>query len=220
VILGLVGLCAIVGWRLRSRIGNLLYRLMVVSLIATALMGIALPRYIDNWGHAGGAIVGALLGFAHFAFIRGVSKPRAWGAGVLTGVAIALCGAAQVLADRRETPSRLEAHAIHRVGKLEGLARELERARRTVGQDGDVQQLRSVVALLETDADRTVRDGCQRLRSLLGGSGLRIDSSGARKQIQDQLAGLLDHVHAEYRAERRRLAQIRSAPNYRRRTAR
>jgi rhomboid protease GluP len=220
VIMGLVGLCAIVGWRLRSRIGNVLFRVMVVFLVVTGLLGIALPRYIDNWGHAGGAIVGALLGFGHFAFVRAVSKPRAWGAGVLTGVTIALCGAACVLADRRETPGRLEAQAVHRVVELERLLRGLELARRAVAQDGDVPQLRSILALLDTDLDRTTRDGVRRLRRLLEGSGFQMGTSAERKQFQDQLAGLLDHVHREYRAERRKLVQIRATPGYRRGGAR
>jgi len=220
VILGLVGLCAIVGWRLRSRIGRLLYRQMVVVLIVTGLFGIALPRYIDNWGHAGGAIVGALLGFGHSAFLRGVSKPRAWGAGILTGAVIVLCGAAQAIADRREAPARLEAHAMRRVAELERLSRGLIMAQRLAAESGDVQQMRGIFALLETDVDRTTQARVRRLRSMLEGSKQPAAPGRERPDFQDQLAELIDQVHREYRTERRRLAEIRRTPEYLRGAAR
>jgi len=220
VILGLVGLCAIVGWRLRARMGPLLYRQMVGVLILTALLGIALPRYIDNWGHAGGALVGAVLGFAHGAFLRGVSKPRAWGAAVLMGVAIALCGAAQVIADRLEAPTRQEAQAVRRVAELERVSRGLDLARRLASQDGDIKQIRAILALLDTDLDRSTQAGIRRARGMLEGPQPRTLSSQERQQFQDQLAEVIEHVHRVYRAERRRLTQLRRAPRYRRGVAR
>ncbi len=224
VVLGLVGLCAIVGWRLRSRMGTFFYRQMVGLLFATGLLGIALPRYIpigiDNWGHAGGALVGALLGFGHSAFLRGISKPRAWGAGLLTAIVIALCGAAQVISDRRETPVRLEASAVLRVAELERVSRDLDMTRRLVGQEGDVQQMRGLLARPETNLDRTTQAGIARLRSMLDASLPHAISSPDWGQFQDQLTALIDHVRREYRAERRRLAQIRAAPGYRRGAAR
>ena len=44
VIMGLVGLCAVVGWRVRDRWGKSLSRLMTLFLVLTAIMGILLPR--------------------------------------------------------------------------------------------------------------------------------------------------------------------------------
>jgi rhomboid protease GluP len=223
VILGLVGLGAVVGWRLHSPMGTLLYRQMVIVLVLTGLVGIALPRYIDNWGHAGGALVGALVGFGHKLLLRGVSKPRAWGAGLLTGFAIVLCGAAQAVADRREAPARLEAQAmeaVRRVAELERLSRGLELTRRLAAHGGDVQQMRGILVLLKTDIDRTTNAGIRQLRAMLEGSQAGIASNPKRQQFQDQLAGLIDQVHRQYRAERRRLTQIRSMPEYRRRAAR
>ena len=52
MVLGLVALCAVVGWRSRTRIGAFLRSQMVGLLIATAVLGQMVP-IIDNWGHAG-----------------------------------------------------------------------------------------------------------------------------------------------------------------------
>jgi membrane associated rhomboid family serine protease len=103
VIMGLIGLCAVVGWRSRTPMGADLGWQMLKSLGLIALLGIVLHRYIDNWGHAGGAIVGFPLGFMHGWFLRQRNRPSAWGMGVLTGMVIAACGAAQLAADRRES---------------------------------------------------------------------------------------------------------------------
>ena len=54
VVLGLAALCAVVGWRSRTRIGDYLRSQMVWLLVATAVLGLIVP-IIDNWGHAGGA---------------------------------------------------------------------------------------------------------------------------------------------------------------------
>src|SRR5208283_2244497 len=63
VIMGLIGLCLVVGWRSRSsREGELRWH-MLVPLGLTALIGYRFRDYIDNWGHAGGALVGFGLGF-------------------------------------------------------------------------------------------------------------------------------------------------------------
>ena len=58
VIMGLVGLCAVVGLRSRTEMGVSMGRLMVFFMVVTAVLGAALPQFIDNWGHAGGAIGG------------------------------------------------------------------------------------------------------------------------------------------------------------------
>jgi rhomboid protease GluP len=220
VILGLVGLCAVVGWQLRAQMGPLLYRQMIGVLILTAILGIALPRYIDNWGHAGGAVVGAVLGLGHKAWIRGISKPRAWGAGFLAGLAIALCGAAQVVADRREAPGRLEAHAARRVAELERASRVLELVRTLASRGGDIKQMRGILALLETSPDSSIKAGIRRARATLEGLSGKTLTSQERQQFQAQLDGVRQQVHREYRTERRRLVELRSAPGYRKQTAR
>ncbi len=102
VIMGLIGLCAVMGWRSRTAMGSDLGWQMSKALGLTGLLGIAFPRYIDNWGHAGGAFVGALLGLLHRWFLRQYARPAAWGMGVLMGLVIVGCGLAQWSADRRE----------------------------------------------------------------------------------------------------------------------
>ena len=95
VIMGMVGLCAVVGWRSGSPDGRRLGRLMLTFIALTAGLGIVFPRFIDNWGHAGGLIVGVALGLGHRWLCARVGKPTAWGAGVLTGLVIVGCAAAQ-----------------------------------------------------------------------------------------------------------------------------
>jgi rhomboid protease GluP len=69
IICGLIALMAVVGWRSRTRYGDFLRAQMVAILVFTAILGIALPN-IDNFGHAGGVIVGAVFGFGHRMLLR------------------------------------------------------------------------------------------------------------------------------------------------------
>ncbi len=103
VVMGQVGLCAVIGWRTRRSTGGDLGWQMVKAMVLTGLLGIAFPRYIDNWGHAGGALAGFPLGLLHRWFLRHRQAPSAWGLGVITSLAIAGCVIAQVAADRRES---------------------------------------------------------------------------------------------------------------------
>jgi membrane associated rhomboid family serine protease len=108
VIMGLVGLCAMVGWRSRTDRGSDMGWQMTKAIGLTALLGIAFHQYIDNWGHAGGAIVGFFVGLFHRSFLRQYRKPAAWGMGLASTVVILASGLAQVAADRREAPARRE----------------------------------------------------------------------------------------------------------------
>ena len=108
VIMGLVGLCAMVGWRSRTDRGSDMGWQMTKAIGLTALLGIAFHQYIDNWGHAGGAIVGFFVGLFHRYFLRQYRKPAAWGMGLASTVVILASGLAQVAADRREAPARRE----------------------------------------------------------------------------------------------------------------
>ena len=128
VIMGLVGLCAVVGLRSRTELGVSMGRLMVFFMVTTAILGAVLPQFIDNWGHAGGAVVGIAVGFAHRGLLRAVHKPSAWGRGVVTGIVIAACGVAQVVADRREAPLR----------EAQGVIRRLSEARKELSSAGSV----------------------------------------------------------------------------------
>jgi hypothetical protein len=137
VLMGLIGICAVVGWRARnSRERGLLWH-MLMALGLTALLGIVFHYYIDNLGHAGGVLVGLLLGLADRRFLRNRSRPSAWGMGVLTSLVIAACGLAQFAADRREAPAR----------------RELAARRAVIGHETANRALRTVALLGESRVD-------------------------------------------------------------------
>jgi hypothetical protein len=74
VILGLIGLGLVVGWRSRTRVGAFLRDQMVAFLVFTALIGIVGMKIVDNYGHAGGAIAGAVLGFFHRGLVRSAER--------------------------------------------------------------------------------------------------------------------------------------------------
>jgi len=96
VVLGLVALCAVVGWRSKTRIGDYLRSQMTGVLIFTAILG-QLVSIIDNWGHAGGALVGALVGMTHRILIRTAHRPASYGAGGLAAALIVASWTAQWL---------------------------------------------------------------------------------------------------------------------------
>lgn len=127
VVLGLVALCAVVGWRSRTRIGAYLSRQMIGVLIFTALLGQMIP-IIDNWGHAGGALVGGAIGFAHRTLIRTAHRPIARWAGVFGAVLVIASGSAQILDDRAEATQARAA----RVRVIQSAERQVEDSTRSV----------------------------------------------------------------------------------------
>ncbi len=97
VMFGFLSLIAVVGWRSRTRFGDYVRNQMVGKLFFFGLcIGIVGRNVLDNYGHAGGAIAGALAGFGHRALIRWFDRPIAWAVGfVLSGIVIVACIAAQ-----------------------------------------------------------------------------------------------------------------------------
>ena len=125
VLMGLVGLCAVVGWRSKTRVGEYLHRQMVLMLAITALLGVAIlvvtwllgqmRPILDNWGHAGGALVGAAIGFAHRPMIQASRSRVARWAGAIAALSLVACGAAQVRVDRVEDDiHRVQLNALFR----------------------------------------------------------------------------------------------------------
>ena len=150
VIMGLIGLCAVVGWRSRTETGSDLGWQMSKALGMTGLLGVAFPRYIDNWGHAGGAISGFPLGLLHRWFLGNHGRPSAWGMGVVAGLVIVGCGLAQASADRREAGRGKS----WRPGSIAGLFDNANRAIRVVGLLGErVVDPRVVIQVFRRDAD-------------------------------------------------------------------
>lgn len=127
VVCGLVGLIAVVGWRMRTRFGDYIRRWMLLILALTAMLGLFLS--FDNYGHAAGAIVGAALGFLDKLMIRAPRGiwPRMAGVGclglMLTSAAVQ-AGAnyiedARVLSASAAANRRLEAEWNRRVRDFE-----------------------------------------------------------------------------------------------------
>ena len=165
LIMGLVGMCAVAGWRARDRWGKSLSRLMAFFLLMTAGLGILLPRYIDNWGHAGGALVGAVLGFADYRLLNNRSTKSAWGMGVVMGSIIAACGAAQLLEDRRESPALRERSLIARTDLLTRAARDVNAIAQRLGRNGRLtDDVRVTLDALEKNLDGPSREAIRDLR--------------------------------------------------------
>ena len=71
ILFGFVGLIAVVGWRSKTRFGDYVRHMMIGKLlIYGVLLGIAARDVLDSYGHAGGALAGAVLGFSHRVLIR------------------------------------------------------------------------------------------------------------------------------------------------------
>ena len=70
---------------------------MVGVLIATALLGL-MVEFVDNWGHTGGALTGAAIGFAHRILIQTAHRPVAKWLGGLAILLLIASGGAHVAA--------------------------------------------------------------------------------------------------------------------------
>lgn len=109
VIMGLVGLCAVVGWRSQTRIGEHLRNQMIWVILLTAGIGVGFSAaglpVIDNWGHAGGTIVGALIGLANQTILHSAGGRLARLAGWL-GAGTILASALVLVADDRNEAER------------------------------------------------------------------------------------------------------------------
>jgi rhomboid protease GluP len=70
VLLGLIGLLAVVGGRSNTRFGRYVYGQMLGLLAFTAMLGVLMSDKFDNFGHAGGGVAGALVGLWHRQLIR------------------------------------------------------------------------------------------------------------------------------------------------------
>ena len=124
VVLGLVALCAVVGWRSKTRIGDYLRAQMIGILVFTAVLG-QLVAIIDNWGHAGGALVGAIVGFAHRILIRTAHRPASYVAGGLAAALLVASWTAQWLDVRAEDAAMKRWQSVTGDGPRPGSRRSL-----------------------------------------------------------------------------------------------
>jgi rhomboid protease GluP len=208
LIMGLVGMCAVVGWRVRDRWGKSLSRLMMLFLVLTAIMGILLPNFIDNWGHAGGALVGAPMGLADRRLMANRSKPSAWGLGLMAGLIMATCGAAQLIEDMREAPARREKLLISRSDQLMRAANYLTVLGRLVERRGDLSGSVEKLDNLEQFLDRPARDEVRGIRPLVEIAEARPLSAEEDREFRERLARAIRDVRQEYVNMQRRIREL------------
>src|SRR5271166_1398256 len=193
VIMGLIGLCAVMGWRSRTAMGSDLGWQMFKALGLTGLLGIAFPRYIDNWGHAGGAFVGSLLGILHRWFLRQYSRPAAWCMGIVSALVIAGCAIAQVNADRREAPLRRDDSLRKELYLSEVAYRNLRAAPALLDQQADHRLLASRLDAIAGVLDGgTTRSDFRRLRELAAVAGTRALTEAEQIEFKKRAGALSD----------------------------
>ena len=213
VIMGLIGLCAVMGWRSRTAMGSDLGWQMFKALGLTGLLGIAFKGYIDNWGHAGGALIGGLLGLMHRWFHRQYSRPSAWGMGIVTVLVIGGCAIFQVYADRREAPLRRDATLRMELNVREIAYRNLRTAPALLDQQADHHLLAGGMDALAGVLDRgATRSDYRRLRELADAAVTRVLSEAEKAEfkqragaLSEQLRGELDVRLREFWNERRQV---------------
>ncbi|QEH36697.1 Rhomboid protease GluP [Aquisphaera giovannonii] len=106
VIMALIGLCAMVGWRSRTPMGSDLGWQMAKAVVMTGLLGVAFSRYIDNLGHLGGLLVGLPIGALHPRLLKRYGRPLSWFLGQVAAAVIVASGAAQWAAEFRHGTSQ------------------------------------------------------------------------------------------------------------------
>lgn len=221
VIMGLIGLCATAGWRSRTSGDRELTWQMLKALGITGALGIMFPRYIDNWGHAGGAVLGLPIGLAHPRLLAGRGRPATWGLGALTALLLIGCGLAQIAADRREGPARSEAELRTRVAASVNAYRVLQAVELLArqGHDGGGGAAPPLATLLESQAKffnrGAARASYERALALARVAAerslaepelqaLHEDLLVIRKQLRGEVAGELSELREHQRGLNRR----------------
>jgi membrane associated rhomboid family serine protease len=218
VLMGLVALCAVAGWRSKTRVGEFLQRQMVKVLILTAILGF-LPR-IDNWGHAGGALAGAILGFAHRALYRNRGTRSARIAGELAALILIAAAVAQYRDDRGEYPNRVQAQPLSSPVETYRRLQDVERAyltavipRRVGNREFMPKESRSALRIAqqtlrqtESTLDRgATRSDYQRLRAILLATEQAPPDARTIGEFRFVLHRLAERVAASVKAPPRRI---------------
>ena len=108
-IFGLVFLLLVGAWRSKTRFGDYAKGVILFLVVLNGAIAYVLRHYLDHYGHAGGAIVGALVGLAHPWLSRDPEGPAARRAGWAGAAVLVACAGAQAWADRSERAERAEA---------------------------------------------------------------------------------------------------------------
>lgn len=211
VIMGLIGLCATAGWMSRKSGDRELTWQMLKALGITGALGIAFPRFIDNWGHAGGAVVGLPLGLAHHRFLAGRGRPSTWGLGVITALLLIGCGLAQIGSNRLDGATQSEDALRYRLAVATTAHRALRAAQLLSRPEGDARQIARLLESQEAVLSQgPTRESYERALALARIAvdrelaepelqALREDLLAMRRRLRVELNGLLN----EFRASRR-----------------
>ena len=135
-IFGFVTLIGVGAWRSKTRFGDYAKGVALLLLALNAGLAIALRKYLDNLGHAGGAIVGATLGLFQAALNHEPEGRSARRVGWIGIGVLAACAGAQGWADIAEAAAYRKALTLARLQAEEQHAefrrRNLELLRETV----------------------------------------------------------------------------------------
>jgi rhomboid protease GluP len=209
VVMGLVGLCAMVGWRSRSKIGRALSRQMILIIGLTAALGLLLPFLVrgvgvDNWGHAGGTLIGAMVGIAHQRLLRRSGTPSAWGVGIASSLLMIVCGLAQAGSDLAETGARTLQSQREKVAEARSTYQTLRLLGglwKTRAQSRQPILLRLVIGL-GTKLDRgETRTDYRRLRSLVTRAAAGPLTAAESNEVEARLRNLQQVVRRRYEAD-------------------
>src|SRR5262249_2653767 len=139
----------------------------------------------------------------------------AWGSGVVTGLMMAACGAAQLEQDHWEAaPDRIEKGLIHRLCVLESTACALMELGRVVAQGssptGIAERWETAARLLDGPARADLRG----LHPLVEQAKDRPLSEPERRDFQERLLRLTQQVRGEQQLAQRWLWQLHRDPRY------
>ncbi|MDR3619008.1 MAG: rhomboid family intramembrane serine protease [Paludisphaera borealis] len=204
VIMGLIGFCATAGWRSRSGRDRDLTWQMVKALAITGALGIAFPRYIDNWGHAGGALIGLPLGLTHRSMLARRGRPGAWGVGVATSLVIVASVFAQARSDRQEAQLRLGREIRAGLDESTRTMRLIQVLRQWAEQGGDGRLIARVLESQAAALDRPPTTASyQRLHALAVQAAERKLTEAETQAFRDDLAIVQKHQRGELNARQR-----------------
>ncbi len=109
---GFIAMIAVAGWRMNTRFGLYARRKMTWKLVIYGgIMGFLGRGTLDNYGHAGGAIAGALMGLLDRRLVVGADRPRSRLWGILAALVLIAVALAQVGSDVSERAARRRAQA-------------------------------------------------------------------------------------------------------------
>lgn len=211
VIMGLVGLCAVAGWRMRTPEGRWLAKVMMGFALSTAVLGWRFPSYIDNWGHAGGFVVGLMLGLLHRRFSASEAKPSAYAMGALTLLLIVLAAGVQYAVDRHEWPHRLEQTLDRRARYLVWASAELNKLRMSADTRFEAGRVKKWLENVEPWLDAAGQAEIRAFRPLVLEAATTPLDDSRRPEFANRIDGVLAALRRNYEDLRRRLAVWRAS---------